>query len=136
MSENGAEIVFVIDDEASVRRALTRLLASVGFQTEAFASALEFLQRPRHDGTGCLVLDVQMPGMDGLQMQAEMHKADYALPAIFISAHQDALKRAAEANVAGRFLLKPFGDQQLLEAVRSALTESRSRRAGAANPDA
>ncbi len=120
------EIVFVIDDEASVRTAVRRLLGSAGFRTEAFASAREFLARPRHEGAGCVVLDVQMPEMDGLELEAELRRIGYIVPIVFISAHTDALKRAKAVN-GGRqqFLLKPFDDQQLLTAVGSALDESR-----------
>jgi FixJ family two-component response regulator len=132
MPEDRKEIVFVIDDEASVRKALGRLLGSAGFRTEVFASAPEFLGRPRHDGVGCLVLDVQMPGMDGLELQAEMRKTGYVMPTIFISAHQDALKRAREMG-GGGFLLKPFDHQQLVRAVESALAESRTLRSTANN---
>ncbi len=126
MVTNRQEVVFVIDDEESVRRALRRLLDSVGFRVEVYASGREFLDRPRHDGVGCLVLDVQMPGMDGLELQAEMQRTGYHLPAIFISAHPDALQRAARAHTRGQFLLKPFEDQELLDAVGSALAESRA----------
>ncbi len=120
------EIVFIIDDEASVRTAVRRLLGSAGFRTEAFASAREFLARPRHEGAGCLVLDVQMPQMDGLELEAELRRIGYSQPIVFISAHTDALKRAKGLNGGWHyFLLKPFDDQQLLAAVASALAESR-----------
>jgi DNA-binding response OmpR family regulator len=130
------ELVFVIDDEESVRKAVGRLLRSAGFQTEAFASAQEFLERPRHDGVACLVLDVQMPGLDGLELQEELRKTAYFLPTVFISAHQDALKRVAASSVnVTRTLRKPFEGQELLDAVRAALVESRALRTPPVHPN-
>ncbi len=134
---NGGEIVFVVDDEASVRTAVRRLMSSAGFRTEAFGSAREFLAGSRHEGVGCLVLDVQMPEMDGLELEAELRRIGYALPIVFISAHTDALKRARAINGGWHeFLLKPFDDQQLLTAVASALGESRRLHLQGDNPQA
>jgi FixJ family two-component response regulator len=134
---NGGEIVFVVDDEASVRTAVRRLMGAAGFRTEAFGSARQFLARSRHEGAACLVLDVQMPEMDGLELVAELRRIGYALPIVFISAHADALKRARAINGGWHeFILKPFDDQQLLTAVASALDESRRLHLQKENPQA
>ena len=81
--------VFVIDDDASVRKSLSRLLRSCGFDTETFASAEDFLGREHFDGIGCLLLDVQMPGLSGMDLQEELNRADYHMPIIFITGHGD-----------------------------------------------
>ena len=115
-------VVFVIDDDASVRKAMRRLLQSTGHQVEAYGSAEEFLRRPHYDGHGCLILDVQMPGLTGIELQASLAKAGYFLPIIFVSGHSD-IPISVKAMKAGAvdFLTKPFQDADLLEAVRVSL---------------
>jgi len=122
--------VFVIDDDASIRKSLSRLLRSVGHTTETFASAEEFLGREHFDGIGCLILDVQMPGLSGMDLQAELNKADYHLPIIFITGHGD-IPMSVEAMRKGAvdFLTKPFDDKELLRAVEGAIEKDRRTRA-------
>jgi FixJ family two-component response regulator len=116
--------VFIIDDDASVRKSLSRLLRSAGFEVETFASAELFLKREHYDGIGCLVLDVRMPGISGIDLQDELSKADYSMPIVFITGHGNipmgvhAIKKGAVD-----FLAKPFEDEDLLQAVREAITK-------------
>ena len=106
-------IVFVIDDDASVRAALSSLIRSAGLRVEVFASASEFLATKRTDGPSCLILDVRLPGMSGLQFQAELAKANSVIPTIFITGHGD-IPMSVKAMKAGavEFLTKPFRDQE------------------------
>jgi FixJ family two-component response regulator len=122
-------IVFVVDDDASTRQALARLFFSVKLRVEVFASAQEFLQSQRPDVPGCLVLDVRLPGLSGLDFQAELAKADVRIPIIFISGHGD-IPMTVRAMKAGAvdFLTKPFRDQDLLDAVASAIQRDQRRR--------
>jgi len=122
----GEPIVFVIDDEPSVRKALARLLRSAGCRVETFASSEEFLARERYEGVGCLVLDVRMPGLTGLDLQQALAKADVVLPIVFISGQSDipASVRAMKAGAVD-FLPKPFLDRDLLDAVQRSLAKSR-----------
>jgi FixJ family two-component response regulator len=122
--------VFVIDDDASVRKSLSRLLRSAGYTTETFASAEEFLDREHFNGIGCLLLDVQMPGLSGMDLQKELNKADYHMPIIFITGHGD-IPMSVEAMKKGAvdFLTKPFDDKELLQAVESAIEKDRQTRA-------
>jgi FixJ family two-component response regulator len=117
-----APTVFVIDDDPSVRKALGRLLRAAGFRAEAFASADEFLGRPLPDGPACLVLDVCLPGIDGLDLQRTLTGRQASLPVVFITGHGD-IPMSVQAMKAGAvdFLPKPFHDQDLLAAVRQAL---------------
>lgn len=118
--------VFVIDDDASVRKSLTRLLGSAGYRTEAFASAREFLQRGASRGPGCLVLDLQLPDMNGLELQKALAQAAHSLPIIFISGHGDIpLSVRAMRGGAIDFLPKPFAVADLLRAISEALERSR-----------
>ena len=123
-------VVFVIDDDASVRKAMRRLLQSTGHQVEVYSSAEEFLQRPHYDGPGCLILDVQMPGLTGIELQASLAKAGYFFPIIFVSGHSD-IPISVKAMKAGAvdFLTKPFKDAALLEAVRVSLRKDGEARA-------
>ena len=123
--------IVVIDDDASMRRALDNLLKSVGFAVELFASPQEFLQSERPDRTGCIVLDVRFPGRSGLDMQRDLATSNVQLPIIFITGYGDVpmTVRAMKAG-AVEFLTKPFRDQDLLDAVGTALEEDRTRRAG------
>jgi FixJ family two-component response regulator len=122
-------IVFVVDDDASVRDALTFLFNSVGLQTKAFGSASEFLHSKLPDVPSCLVLDVRLPGLSGLDFQAELAKTNIDLPIIFLTGHGD-IPMTVKAMKAGavEFLTKPFREQDLLDAVRIGLERDRARR--------
>ena len=121
--------VFVVDDDAAVRDALAALFESVGLQVKTFASAQEFLQTKLPDCPSCLVLDVRLPGMSGLDFQSELLKADAQVPIIFMTGHGDVpmTVRAMKAG-AVEFLTKPFRDQDMLEAVQLAHVKDRRRR--------
>jgi FixJ family two-component response regulator len=123
-------VVFVIDDDEAVRDALKRLLGSVGLQAETYASASEFLHSKRPDTSSCLVLDVRLPGLSGLDFQSELAKAQMHLPIIFLTGHGD-VPMSVKAMKAGavEFLIKPFREQDLLDAVQIALERDRARRA-------
>src|SRR4029079_15620060 len=123
--------VFVVDDDASVRQAITGLLQSVDLRVEAFGSAADFLKNgiaANGFAAACLILDVRLPGVSGLDFQAELAKADTHLPIIFISGHGD-IPMTVRAMKAGamEFLTKPFRDQDLLDAVQLALQRDRDR---------
>ena len=131
--KNGDAIAFVVDDDESVRESLDNLLRSAGLQVQTFSSALEFLASRRPDEPGCLVLDVQLPGPSGLDLQDELAKAGISIPIIFITGHGDIPMsvRAMKAGAA-EFLTKPFRDEELLQAVRQAVARDReARREGA-----
>lgn len=115
-------IVAVIDDDESVRTALKELLRSVGLPAQAFASAEDFLKSGQQRDTGCLIADIRMPGMSGLELQAKLNADHIRVPTIFITAHGDE-KMRMQALRAGavEFLAKPFDDDALLERVRAAL---------------
>ncbi len=119
MTEN---LISVIDDDESVRRTTTLLIESFGFPTAAFESAEHFLRSGHLHDTSCLVLDVQMPGMNGLQLQRHLAATGCGIPIIFISAYEskDSRQRAAQAGAAA-FLGKPFSDAQLLQTIRTVL---------------
>jgi FixJ family two-component response regulator len=124
-----APIVFVVDDDPSVRRAIKRLIGSVGLQVELFGSAQEFLQAKRSDVPSCLVLDIRLPGISGLDFQRHLADANIHVPIIFITAHGD-IRMTVRAMKAGavEFLTKPFRDQDLLDAIHVALERDRTRR--------
>jgi FixJ family two-component response regulator len=125
-----ASTVFVIDDDASVRKSLSRLLRSLGFEVETFASAELFLKRDPYDGVGCIILDIKMPGLDGIGLQDQLSKADYSMPIIFITGHGDIpMSVRAMKNGAVDFLPKPFDDEDLLQAVRKAIEKDFQARA-------
>jgi FixJ family two-component response regulator len=111
--------VFVVDDDASMRKSLARLLRSAGYAVEAFASAQEFLaSAPEGEGPSCIVLDIRMPGLDGLDLQEELVSRDYAMPIVFITGHGDVPSSvSAMKKGAVDFLEKPFDDSELLRAV-------------------
>jgi FixJ family two-component response regulator len=126
-------VVFVVDDDASLRESLEDLIRSVGLRVEAFASAQEFLHSQRLDLPGCLVLDVRLQGPSGLDLQKRMAEADIEIPIIFISGYGD-IPMTVQAMKAGavEFLTKPFRDQELLDAIQQALEldhRARARRA-------
>ena len=122
-------LVFVVDDDAALRESLTNLLRSVGLQVAAFASAQEFLRRPRPEVPSCLVLDVRLPGLSGLDLQKQMAEGDRDMPIIFITGHGD-IPMTVQAMKAGavEFLTKPFRDQDMLDAVAHAIEADRGRR--------
>lgn len=122
-------IVFVVDDDPSVRRAIKRLIGSVGLQVELFGSAPEFLQARHSDVPSCLVLDIRLPGISGLDFQRTLADANLHIPIIFVTAHGD-IPMTVRAMKAGavEFLTKPFRDQDLLDAVHVALERDRARR--------
>ena len=128
------EVVFVIDDDESIREALRSLIRSVGLNVETFASAHEFLERPPPDVPACLILDVRMPGVSGLDLQRELTAANSHIPIIFITGHGD-IPMSVRAMKAGavEFLTKPFRDQDLLDAIQQALERDRLARAQQAN---
>lgn len=123
-------VVTVIDDDPAIRRAIDRLLRSVGLHVELFESAQEFLQSSRLDAPSCIVLDVRLPGQSGLNLQRELATANIHTPIIFITAHGD-IPMSVRAMKAGavEFLTKPFHDQDLLDAIELALQKDRARRA-------
>ena len=122
-------IVFVIDDDESVRRALRRLIHSIGLQVELFGSAQEFLQRPRPDVPSCMILDVRLPGISGLDFQRRLAEAKIHIPIVFITGHGD-IPMTVRAMKAGavEFLPKPFHDQDLIDAIHQALERDCVRR--------
>lgn len=125
MSETST--VFIIDDDSSVRRSLGRLLASVGYEVIACASAEEFLALPHETGPACLVTDIRMPGMTGLDLLDAIRRAARPLPIILSSGDIDSMtSAAAEASGVVRFLTKPFTVQDLLAAIEDALRVSRA----------
>jgi FixJ family two-component response regulator len=125
-----AAIVYVVDDDAAMRQSLSNLIRSVGLRVEAFPSAQEFLRSKRPDVPGCLVLDVRLPGLSGLDLQKRMAEADVEIPIIFITGHGD-IPMTVRAMKAGavEFLTKPFRDQDLLDAVQQALERDGTARA-------
>jgi FixJ family two-component response regulator len=117
-----AQMVAIVDDDDLMRTALQGLLKSAGLLTQAFASADEFLRSGHQHDTACLITDIRMPGMSGLELQARLNGDQCRIPTIFITAHGDA-KMRMQAMRAGavEFLAKPFDDETLLESVRAAL---------------
>jgi len=124
----GNPTVFVVDDDADVREGLQALLASVGLRSMTFASTAQFLQRGAPTEVGCLILDVRLPGLGGLDFQAQLAAAKISIPIIFITGHGD-IPMTVKAMKAGaiEFLTKPFRDQDILDAVRIALDKDRAR---------
>src|SRR6202049_3859641 len=122
MTPAGAPTVFVIDDDAAVRASIEGLLKSVGLRSECFGTAHEFLRSKRPDGPSCLVLDVRLPGVNGLDFQRELADAGARIPIIFITGHGD-IPMTVKAMKSGavEFLTKPFRDQELLDAINQAL---------------
>jgi FixJ family two-component response regulator len=119
-------IVFIVDDDVSVRESLELLIPNEGWQAETFASAQEFLDHPRADLPSCLILDVSLPGLNGLELQPRVAAERTDMPIIFIAGHGD-IPMTVRAMKAGaiEFLTKPFGDEALLNAIRQALQRSR-----------
>jgi FixJ family two-component response regulator len=123
-------VVYVVDDDTSMREALSSLIRSVGLRAAVFSSAQEFLLHERPDSAACLVLDVRLPGLSGLDLQRELVGADVRIPIIFITGHGDIPMsvRAMKAGAA-EFLPKPFREQDLLDAIRQALERDEAARA-------
>lgn len=122
-------IIYIVDDDADVREGLQSLFQSVGLRSEVFASTEAFLQRKPADEVSCLVLDVRLPGLSGLDFQAELAKEQIGIPIVFMTGHGD-IPMSVKAMKAGavEFLTKPFREQDLLDAVRVALNRDRARR--------
>jgi FixJ family two-component response regulator len=129
MTPGGAPTVFVIDDDAAMRAAIRGLLKSVGLRSESYGTAEEFLRSKRSDGPSCLVLDVSLPGVSGLDFQRQLAEAGIQIPIIFITGHGD-IPMTVKAMKSGavEFLTKPFQDQDLLDAIRQALDRDRVTR--------
>ena len=131
MNTKDAPVVFIVDDDASVRRSIQDLLSSVALRSEAFATPQEFLASKRADCPGCLVLDVRLPGMSGLDFQRALAEAGVSLPVIFITGHGDVpMSVQAMKSGAVEFLMKPFRTQDLLYAIQQALDRDRKLREG------
>jgi FixJ family two-component response regulator len=129
VTPDDAPTVFVIDDDASLRRSIQGLLKSVGLRSKSFGSAQEFLARRAADGPSCLVLDVQLPGLSGLDFQRQLADAGIQIPVIFITAHGNVpMPVKAMKSGAVEFLTKPFHDQDLLNAMQQALERDRAWR--------
>jgi FixJ family two-component response regulator len=122
-------VVFIIDDDAGVRTAMQRLLKSVGLRSEAFAGANDFLRHGPPDGPSCLILDVRLPGMSGLELQRKLLETGIQIPIIFITAHGD-IPMTVQAMKSGavEFLTKPFRNQDLLDAIHQALERDGAER--------
>ena len=115
-------MIAIVDDDEAVRSALEGLMRSAGLQTRSFASAEEFLESGLHPDTGCLIADIRMRGMSGLELQAKLNSENCPIPTIFITAHGDERMRMQALRAgAVEFLAKPFDDEALLDSVRAAL---------------
>jgi FixJ family two-component response regulator len=126
MSAQDVPTVFIVDDDADVRESLQELLESVGLRSQSFETAQEFLALGRSDRPSCLILDVRLPGISGLDLQRELKKARINIPIIFLTAHADVpMSVKAMKSGAVEFLTKPFRHQDLLDAVQRSLTRSR-----------
>jgi FixJ family two-component response regulator len=127
MTQASAPIVFVIDDDAGVRASIQGLLKSVGLRSEAFGTTQDFLRSKRPDAPCCLVLDVRLPGINGLEFQRELADKGFRIPIIFITGHGD-IPMSVKAMKSGavEFLTKPFDDQNLLDAIHQALDRDRA----------
>ena len=126
MTDEPEPIVFIVDDDLSVRRSTERLMRAAGLKVQTFTSAREFLQNPPADGPACLVLDVRMPGLSGMDLQRELTRSGIQIPIIFITAHGD-IPMTVRAMKAGavEFLTKPFRSRALVDAVRAAIDRDR-----------
>ena len=129
MTTEDAPVVFIIDDDANVRLSIHDLLESVALKSEAFATPQEFLASPRAERPGCLILDVRLPGMSGLDFQRALSEAGVAIPIVFITGHGDVpMSVQAMKSGAVEFLMKPFRPQELLDAVQQALDRDKKLR--------
>jgi FixJ family two-component response regulator len=126
MSTQDVPTVFIVDDDRDVRESLQELLESVGLLSKSFGTAKEFLSSPRSDGPSCLILDVRLPGISGLDLQHELKRGRVGIPIIFLTAHADVpMSVKAMKSGAVEFLTKPFRQQDLLDAVQRSLTRDR-----------
>ena len=126
MSTQDVPTVFIVDDDRDVRESLQELLESVGLHSKSFGTAHEFLSSPRSDGPSCLILDVRLPGISGLDLQHELKRGKVSIPIIFLTAHADVpMSVRAMKSGAVEFLTKPFRQQDLLDAVQRSLTRDR-----------
>jgi len=123
------EVVFVVDDDPSVRKALRNLFSAAGVEVETFSTAQEFLNRSIDHGPACLVLDVRLPGLNGLDLQQRLDKSGHAVPIVFITGHGD-IPMTVKAMKAGavEFLTKPFSNRRLLDVIRQAIDRDRLAR--------
>jgi FixJ family two-component response regulator len=129
MSTQDGPTVFIVDDDRDVRESLQELLESVGLHAKSFGSAREFLSSPHSDGPSCLILDVRLPGISGLDLQHELKKGKVSIPIIFLTAHADVpMSVKAMKSGAIEFLTKPFRHQDLLDAVQRSLARDRIAR--------
>jgi FixJ family two-component response regulator len=121
----GVPLISIVDDDDAVRNSLDDLIRSIGFRTQGFPSAEAFLNSNQASGTACLILDVRMPGMNGLDLQRQMVAANWRIPVVFITSHadDDARARALEAGAVA-FLYKPFREEELFNAIDAALKHS------------
>jgi FixJ family two-component response regulator len=128
LRESGA-IIAIVDDDPSAREGLSRLFRSVGLQVEKFASAQEFLDRPRTEAPSCLVLDLQLPGLSGLDLQKRLAEVELAIPIVFLTGHGD-IPASVQAMKAGavEFLTKPFDEERILKAIHEAIERDRQTR--------
>lgn len=122
-------IIAIVDDDPSAREGLSRLIRSVGLRTETFASAQEFLDRPRTEPPSCLVLDLELPGLSGLDLQKRMSEIELEIPIVFLTGHGD-IPASVQAMKAGavEFLTKPVDEQQIVHAIREAIERDRRTR--------
>ena len=136
-ADHGEPIVFVVDDDPAVCEALSSLLRAVGLRAQTFRSAHEFVGHPRQDAPACVVLDVRLPGLSGLDLQRDLMKSGAPIPIIFLTGHGD-VPMSVQAMKAGavEFLTKPFRDQQLLDAIHEAIARDRVERTQRAERDA
>jgi FixJ family two-component response regulator len=126
MSAQEVATVFIVDDDADVRESLQELLESVGLHSQSFRTAQEFLAVGRGDGSSCLILDVRLPGISGLDLQRELKRRGISIPIVFLTAHADVpMSVMAMKSGAVEFLTKPFRQQDLLDAVQRSLTRAR-----------
>ena len=126
MPQPNLPVIAIVDDDASVREGLSSLIRSAGLKVEAFASAQEFLQRPGPEAPSCLVLDLQLPGLSGLDLQKRMAEVELEIPIVFLTGHGN-IPASVQAMKAGavEFLTKPFDDQELLNAIHEAVERDR-----------
>jgi FixJ family two-component response regulator len=129
MMQESDAIIAIVDDDPSVRKGLQRLIRSMGWKAESFASAQEFLARPRTEAPSCLVLDLQLPGLSGLDLQKQMAAAGLETPIVFLTGHGD-IPASVQAMKAGaiEFLTKPVEEQDLLRAIQEAIERDRRTR--------
>src|ERR1700758_4214033 len=126
MSTQDVPTVFIVDDDRDVRESLQELLESVGLHSRSFGTAQEFLSSPRSEGPSCLILDVRLPGISGLDLQRELKRGRVSIPIVFLTAHADVpMSVKAMKSGAVEFLTKPFRQQDLLDAVQRSLTQAR-----------